>query len=155
MNILPKFMYLFQCIPVFIPKSFFCKLNSVISSFVWDSKAPRIARSILQHPKCLGGIAAPDFVAYYWASNIRPIVHWLYEDPGADEPSWYVLEFLSRLASSLSAMVYSSIFESPTACIRNKIVGSTLKIWAQMCLHFGCTCLTLKAPIHSNHAFTP
>ena len=29
MNILPKFTYLFQCIPVFIAKSFFQKLNSV------------------------------------------------------------------------------------------------------------------------------
>ena len=104
MNILPKFTYLFQCIPVFIAKSFFQKLNSVISSFIWNNKAPRIARSILQHPKCLGGMAAPDFLAYYWASNIRPIVHWLYEDPGADAPSWCALESLSCLPSSLPAL---------------------------------------------------
>ena len=67
-NIIPICTYLFQCIPVFIPKSFFYKLNSIISCFVLNNKAPHIAKSILQHPKCLGGMAAPDCLAYYWAS---------------------------------------------------------------------------------------
>lgn len=153
MNILPKFTYLFQCIPVFIPNSFFHKLNSIISSFLWNHKSPHLARSVLQHPKCFGGMAAPDFQAYYWASNIRAIVHWLYEDPGADAPSWYVLEALSHQPSSLPALVYSST-PVPSSNISN-MVRSTLRIWTQMCHHFGWTSFSVKAPIHSNHNFGP
>lgn len=47
MNILPKFTYLFQCIPVFIPKLIFCRLDSTFSSFIWSGKAPP---NIKQHP---------------------------------------------------------------------------------------------------------
>lgn len=35
MTILPKFLYLFQSLPVFLPKSFFHSINQSISSFIW------------------------------------------------------------------------------------------------------------------------
>ncbi len=38
MTILPRFLFLFQTVPVFIPKSFFKDLNSCISMFLWDKK---------------------------------------------------------------------------------------------------------------------
>lgn len=69
MNILPKFTYLFQFIPIFIPKSFLNRFDNIMSSFIWNNKLARITKNILQHPKCLGGMAAPNFLAYYWASN--------------------------------------------------------------------------------------
>lgn len=46
MNILPKFLYLFQSITNFIPKSFFDSLDSAIYSFVWKGKCPLIFVSI-------------------------------------------------------------------------------------------------------------
>ena len=41
MIILPRFLYLFQSIPIFLPKSFFQSLNKLITSFVWTGKHPR------------------------------------------------------------------------------------------------------------------
>lgn len=155
MNILPKFTYLFQNIPVFIPKSFFHRLDGMISSFIWGGKPPRIPKNILQRPKCLGGLAAPNFLAYYWASNIRIVVHWLYEDPGADAPSWYILESLSCQPSSLPVLVYSSISASLTEFTKNKVVKSTLRIWAQIRRHFGWLSFSLNSPIIFNPAFKP
>uniref|UniRef100_A0A8C3G8L2 Reverse transcriptase domain-containing protein n=1 Tax=Cyclopterus lumpus TaxID=8103 RepID=A0A8C3G8L2_CYCLU len=35
MNILPKFIYLFQCLSVNVPKSFFKELNKIITPFIW------------------------------------------------------------------------------------------------------------------------
>lgn len=42
MSVLLKFLYLFQCIPIFIPKFFFffAALDSSISSFLWNKKNP-------------------------------------------------------------------------------------------------------------------
>uniref|UniRef100_A0A674MKX6 Uncharacterized protein n=1 Tax=Takifugu rubripes TaxID=31033 RepID=A0A674MKX6_TAKRU len=57
MSILPQFLYLFQHIPVFIRKSFFSKLDQLISSFLWCNKRARIGRSALRLPKPLGGLA--------------------------------------------------------------------------------------------------
>ncbi len=62
MNVLPKFLYLFQSIPIFIPKSFFVTLDSSISQFIWNGKTPKIRKSILQKPRHLRGLALPNFV---------------------------------------------------------------------------------------------
>lgn len=43
MTILPKFLFLFQCIPILIRKAFFAKIDSIIT-FIWNKKRPRIKR---------------------------------------------------------------------------------------------------------------
>lgn len=35
MNVLPRYLYVFQCLPIFLPKSFFRSINVIISSFIW------------------------------------------------------------------------------------------------------------------------
>uniref|UniRef100_A0A8C9ZKR3 Reverse transcriptase n=1 Tax=Sander lucioperca TaxID=283035 RepID=A0A8C9ZKR3_SANLU len=42
MSILPKFLYLFQSIPLHIPASFFSSLNKTLTKFIWNSKRPRL-----------------------------------------------------------------------------------------------------------------
>lgn len=41
MNALPRFLYLFQCLLVFLSKSFSRSLDKVILTFLWDAKIPR------------------------------------------------------------------------------------------------------------------
>lgn len=40
MIVLPRLLYLFQTIPVFIPKSYFKELNKCLSMFIWNKKYP-------------------------------------------------------------------------------------------------------------------
>lgn len=81
MSILPKFTYLFPQTPVPIPKSFFNKLDGIITSFVWNGKIPRIAKSTLQLPCTLGGLALPCLIKYYWVAVLVTVKWWLSEDP--------------------------------------------------------------------------
>lgn len=76
MNILPKFLFLFQCIPIFINKSFFRQLDREIGRFIWNKKPPRIKKDFLQRPKHVGGMGLPNFQYYYWACNIRTLSFW-------------------------------------------------------------------------------
>lgn len=92
---MPKFTYLFQCISVFIPNYFFHRLNSALTSFIWNGKPARMSKSHLQRGMSLGGMSLPNFHCYYWVSNIGPILHWLYEDSGADALSWVAIESAS------------------------------------------------------------
>ena len=46
MMALPRFLYLFQNLPIFIPKAFFKLLDSIILAFVWGFKAHRISKNI-------------------------------------------------------------------------------------------------------------
>lgn len=100
-------------------------------------------------------MSLPNFQLYYWAANIRPIIHWLYEDPGADAPSWCALEERSCSPSSLAALVHSSLAADSTPFTKNLLVRATLKIWKQIRRRYGWHCLSFRAPIHSNHMFPP
>ncbi len=69
MTLLPKFLYLFQCLPILIPKSFFRALDSLLINYIWNGKHPRLRKAFLQRPKQTGGMALPNFQYYYWAAT--------------------------------------------------------------------------------------
>lgn len=62
MNGLPRLVSLFMCLPLFLPKSFFHLVDSLISTFIWRSHVPRINKSLLQRGRSKGCLALPNFV---------------------------------------------------------------------------------------------
>lgn len=129
MNVLPKFLYLFQCIPIFIPKSFFVTLDSSISQFIWNGKTPKIRKSVLQKPRHLGGLALPNFQFYYWAENIQSMLHWINSNNFDSAPTWFNIESASCKSSTLVALLCFPITLSPLKYSDNIIVKNSLKIW--------------------------
>lgn len=151
MNVLPKFLYLFQCIPLYLPKSFFKSIDKALIAFIWDGKKPRIRLELLQRPKIQGGLALPNFCHYYWASNVQKIMDSVHT-PARD---WCQLEAASCISTSLRALVTSGLPLSFLQFTNNPIVINTLKIWAQFRQTFGFKNLLHLSPIHSNHLFPP
>ena len=100
-------------------------------------------------------MALPDFQSYYWACNIRPMLHWLYEDPSADAHSWLAIESKSFKQSSLAALLYAPLSSSYTAHTTNLLVKPSLKIWTQIRWHFGWQTFSLKSPVYANYYFKP
>lgn len=153
MNVLPKFLYLFQCIPVFLPKSFFHSLNNLITQFIWNKKKPRIRKDILQRPKDLGGLALPNFLFYYWAANIRSMLHWCFISN--QPPLWLQIEEHACDSCSLVSLLCLPLVSSPVILSSNIIVKNCLKIWVQFRRHFGLHTTPLRSPVHSNPLFIP
>ena len=151
MNVLPRFSFLFQCLPLFLPKSFFKDLDKTISSFIWAGKTPRVKYSVLQWTKEDGGLALPNFLAYYWAANIQKIHTW-HNSPITD---WCQMEARSCGSISLSALICAPLKSYPAKRIYNPIVQSTVKIWRQFRRHFKIYSLSLLMPICNNHIFLP
>lgn len=151
MNILPKFLYFFQCLPIFIPKSFFCSINQAITSFIWGSRVPRISRTVLQGNRRLGGLSLPNFLYYYWAANIHKLTFWMH----APQTNWCLLEAKSCRSTSLRALLCSSLPLSPSRHSSNPIVLSTLKIWFQFRRHFKFKSPSVLTPLSNNHMFPP
>lgn len=75
MNVLPKLLFLFQCIPLYIPKKIFRSIENIISTFLWNKKAPRIKKSLLQRCKFNGGLSMLNFQLYYWSAHIQKIIY--------------------------------------------------------------------------------
>ena len=151
MNILPKFLFLFHCLPLFLPKQFFKTMDQTISEFLWCGKAPRIRKSTLQRCKFNGGLALPNFQLYYWATHIHKISFWF---KSVNLP-WCHLEAQSCVSSSLPALLTSSIPSNLSGFTNNQVVHSTLKIWYQFRKHFKFQSTSTLAPLLNNHLFRP
>uniref|UniRef100_A0A669EME8 Reverse transcriptase domain-containing protein n=1 Tax=Oreochromis niloticus TaxID=8128 RepID=A0A669EME8_ORENI len=65
MSTLPKFLFLFQRIPILITKTCFKKIDQLISQFIWNKKTPRIKKVFPQRSKITGGMGLPCFQFYY------------------------------------------------------------------------------------------
>ena len=151
MNILPRFLFLFQCLPLFLTKTFFKKLDQIILLFVWAGKGARINKSTLQTARQEGGLGLPNFMLYYWAANIQKILSWWYES----ELDWCKMESLSCHTSSLVALTCSPLPLSVSNYTSNPVILSTLKIWAQFRKYFKLNNLVLLGPLCNNHIFLP
>lgn len=70
MKILPVILYYLRHSPLWIPRAYFRKLNSIIGSFLWFPQSPRIGIKVLQEPWGQGGLALPDWQKYHLAGQM-------------------------------------------------------------------------------------
>lgn len=63
---LTKLLTFFRQTSTPISQSFFLKLDSIVTSFIWAGRPPRVARRTLYIPLLGSGLALPNFLIYYW-----------------------------------------------------------------------------------------
>ncbi len=136
MVILPKFLYLFQHIPICINKYFCTGLDSILRSFLWANKPAHLNKSILQLPKAKGGLALPNFQQYYWACNIKKLLFWNRDNYLDNCPPWVHME-TSSMKNTLYSIVCSQLPLVVNKVSDNPIVTSSLRIWVQFRKHHG------------------
>lgn len=69
-NILPKFLYLFQAVQIAILRKIFRNIQTLFTKFIWAHRHPRIRRTLLSLPKQYGVLAVPDMYKYYQAVHL-------------------------------------------------------------------------------------
>ncbi len=161
MVVLPKFMYLFQNIPIYLTASFFKLIDSIIIPFIWADKPSCISKAHLHKPIAEGGLSLPVFRHYYWACNARALVFWGHPTAAAEQrhslcPSWPVIE--TRVASvnagaSLAAILFLKL-NIPLRCFKNEFVMcNSLKILKKIKFVLNLPGLSTHAPICQNPCF--
>lgn len=155
---LPRFLYLFQNVPIFLTQSFFKTLDSVIMPFIWGYKAHRISKAHICKTKDIGGLGLPCFQHYYWAANLRALMYWRNAYPEVltttTTPAWLVIE-RDIQDSSLPALLFAENKTIRTFKKCNPIVVNSLKVWYQLRKVFKLPQTCFLTPITYNHAFPP
>lgn len=144
------YLFLFQCLPIYLPRSFFNLINSIKSTFIWAGKWARANKSLLQMSRSLGGLGLPNLLWCYRAANAQKILLWF----TSPQHSWCQLEANSSPAS-LEALVFSTLPLSLTYLTSNPIVTNTFKIWTQIRRQCGWLSLPQTTPLCNNHLFVP
>ena len=153
---LPRFLYLFQNLPIYLNASFFKKLDSIILSFVWGYKSHRISKAHLQKPSKNGGLGLPVLRHYYWAANSRALTYWKGGSVIAEEnPLWLQLEAAAVHTSSLSALLFSDHAPVVKLINHNFTVKNSLRILKQIKAACQVPSASIHAPICQNHSILP
>ncbi len=101
MSVLPRFLFLFQNVPLFIPKSFFKELDKHLSSFIWNKSIPRIRKAFLERQNDVGGLALPNFMYYYWLCDIDKLIYWAVHLNQENTPVWVEMDQYLRFQCSV------------------------------------------------------
>ena len=129
MNVLPRLLYLFQSLPIEVPRKDFREWDRMISRFVWNSKRPRIKYKTLQLSKDGGGLSLPCVEDYYTAAQLRPLVCWCNPNYSA---IWKDLE-LKQSETPTQALLGNSQHHDPHLDKLNCWTRAALKVWFNTC----------------------
>lgn len=153
MNILPKFLYLFQSIPLAPPPTFFSTMKTLFTKFIWNDRKPRLRLTLLYLPYDGGGLRMPNLLWYYWAAQLRAALLWFSSE---SSPPWVEMESLATKGMGLTAYIYSDSCKNLKKNTSNPFVRNTLMVWHEAQGVLGRIPLISRfSPIWGNAGFSP
>ncbi len=151
MSILPKFLYLFQSIPLPLPNTFLSTLKKAFTRFIWNNKQPRLRLSLLYLPYDRGGLQVPNIKLYYWAAHLRTAMFYF----STDHPSWVDIE-KEELSLPLQSYIYSAEVKILKKITLNPFLKNTLSVWHEAHSFLEETIsISPFSPIWGNNYFIP
>uniref|UniRef100_A0A3P8TVH1 Reverse transcriptase domain-containing protein n=1 Tax=Amphiprion percula TaxID=161767 RepID=A0A3P8TVH1_AMPPE len=142
MNVLPRLMYLFQALPIWISPSRFKMLEKMFSTFIWQGKRPRIRHKTLFNPKQQGGLNLPNLKLYYWAAQLRGMVEWVLQD---EETNWLKLEEQSCPLVPLETVPFLEQKRWRKLKTENEWMNCTRRVWSLVRKKTGAPLTTSRA----------
>lgn len=153
MSVLPKFLYLFQCIPRPPPSNFFTNMSNLFRDFIWNNRRARLHVSLLYLPFDRGGLKLPNLKLYYWACQLWAASFWFRPHLGL---SWVNIERFTSTNLPLHLYLYSARPEKLKKSIGNPFVTNTICLCHNVHKYLNIVSeLSQFSPIWGNENFPP
>lgn len=153
MSIIPKFIYLFQALPLPLPSNFHKKIDSIFTQFIWNNRKGRLRLKLLFLPYERGGLRVPNLKWYYWAAQLSSAMYYF---SSSTPPAWVNIEQKSVSDLPIKQYLYSSDVKTLKKQTRNPFVKNTISVW-YAAHNFVDETITLSrfTPIWGNRQFRP
>lgn len=153
MTILPKFLYLFQCIPLPPPPNFFTSMNKLFRDFIWNNRKARLRLTLLYLPFDRGGLKLPNLKLYYWSCQLWTASFWFKSHLSL---SWVDIERFTSTNLPLQLYLYSAKPGKLKKNTDNPFVRNTLYVWHEVHKYLkDISKLSQFTPIWGNENFPP
>lgn len=100
MIILPKLLYYFSNLPIYVPARQFRELEALLRDLIWNKGRPRMALWKIFAPFDNGGLAVPNLELYYLAAQLQWLTKWLGSiglmDTATEQQPWSQLQIYSH-----------------------------------------------------------
>lgn len=149
MNILPRITFVSSMLPLSPPNSYWRKLHSAISKFLWNNKRPRLKMSTIQQRRLDGGLAVPNFKLYFWSFSLRPLINWF--NPKA-VVSLHALEEELVSLWRLQDVIFTNISIKQCQLCFEPLIAYVIQIWRNSQKSCAILCpWHLDSPIFNNN----
>lgn len=128
MNVLPRFAFLFQNLPIFIPQNIFVKWDKLLSTFIWGRRKARVKLKTIKKKKLSGGLALPNLSNYYIAAQIKAILAWINNNHTA---KWRTME-ISQMEKPLNELILTKVTNRAVGAINNICIKNTIRAWVKV-----------------------
>lgn len=153
MNILPKYLYCFQTLPLPLSNMFYDKLNQLFGRFIWNDRKARLRLKLLYLPYERGGLQFPNLRWYYMAAQLTSASYYFCT---TTPPAWVSIEQQSTQDLPLNLYLYSSSIKTLKKHTKNPFLKNTISVWHAAHKHIGDTpVLSQFTPVWGNEQFAP
>uniref|UniRef100_A0A8C5QKU6 Reverse transcriptase domain-containing protein n=1 Tax=Leptobrachium leishanense TaxID=445787 RepID=A0A8C5QKU6_9ANUR len=152
MNVQPRLLYLMQTIPIDLPKAFFTSLRSMVATYIWRGKRPRLSYEVLTRSRAMGGLALPNFSLYHQACHLQRVVEWSRE---GSVKLWRAVE-QELVGRPLTVLPWLTLREGRRLAGSSPHTQATFGIWRRSAAKLGLTSFpSPMTPVVHNEEYLP
>ncbi len=129
MNILPRFLYMFQSLPIHVPIVFFSSLKKLIRKFIWHGKMPRLSMDKLTLDYEDGGLKLLNFQLYYYAVQSRFLAQMFDTSP---PPSWLNIERTEMKEETPTDLLFKWDKKTIKTATDNPLIIHSIQVWYKL-----------------------
>lgn len=127
MSILPKLLYYFRALPVYVSRQTIEQIQREVNKFIWKDKRLRFGKLISHIHLSRGGLGLPDLWRYFLEARLAQTAQWHAQ---SNSIPWLRIERASVRPWCLQELLWKASVRIKAFSPLNSIVAQTLHLWS-------------------------